>query len=388
MIALKLLPIVQLILLFTDLTTCYPSSFYNSRRLSRAAYRPTYDPYEYYYYTRSQRYPYSYYPTYTQMYPEEYYYNQDAYHMYYANPRTSKYDYYKSALPYYYQDMPLSRNKYNNYYNYQDMSPEDQERLLQELEREEREKSQPIGHEIRYENDEDPVGSIDETNAAFLNNLMMQQMYQDSMKDGSPQSYPYYDQYREYPAEAQSSKVMPRWDDVAYDKPLNLEDEEVEELKALPKKPKNRKNKQRKQRKQQETVRFFENESPVKRSDSDVTVFSDRKPIVKANLPTDSYPIEGSRRDARGQKEEVLMRPATPVRHPFSDSVIQMMQHQEEKKRTPSVYDTIKYMLDMEKKYEEEQKQGKSDLRPSLKKRIVSSEDTLTKQLSVLKKAQ
>ncbi|CAG9762498.1 unnamed protein product [Ceutorhynchus assimilis] len=391
MIALKLIPIAQILLiLFTDLTLCYPSSFYNSKRLSHSIHRPSYDPYEYY--ARSQRYPYSYYPSYTQLYPDDYYYNQDSYPMYYLSPRPASYDY----LPYYYQDVPGAKNtKYNNnnnnnnYYNYADLSTEEQERLLQEIEREQRERAQPIGHEIRYENDynSDADASVDETNAAFLNNLMMQQMYQDSVinKDritSAPSrlsdQYPYAD----------FTADMPYWEDVPYDHPVNVDiDEDVKELEELPKKQKQRKNRQRKQRKQK--IENISNENPSKRSQDDAVVYTDRKPIVK-DVPTVS--ADTSIREARGQKEEVLMRPATPVRHPFSSSVLDMLsqqQKQEEKKRsTPSVYETIKHMLEMEKKYEESQTEPKSEIRPSMKKRIVSSEDSLTKQLSVLKKAQ
>ncbi|KAK9747182.1 hypothetical protein QE152_g5551 [Popillia japonica] len=92
-----------------------------------------------------------------------------------------------------------------------------------------------------------------------------------------------------------------------------------------------------------------------------------------------------TRKEARGQKEEVLLRPAVPARHGFSNQMLSMMtKNGEERKRTPSVYDTIKHMLDMEKSLENKYE----NIKPVMRKRIVSSEDSLTQQLSVLKKAQ
>lgn len=322
--ALKVLPIAQLLLiLFTDLVLCYPSTYYSSKRY-RQAHRPAaYDPYDYY--SRSQRYPLGYYPSYSQLHPDEYYYSQDGYSpIYYVAPRGASYDYYQSALPYYYSPkVPATRTKYN-YYNYADQAVEDPEKLLQDYAREQRESSQPIGHEIRYETDYSPDddSSLDETSAAFVNNLMMQQMYQNAQQQPPRDSYDY----------------SSGWNDMPYDRAVELEDQEVEELKELPKKQKERKTRQRKQRKQR-----INNDTPTKRSES--MVYTDRKPVVKEEE-------EEPRRDTRGQKEEVLMRPATPVRHPFSNSVLDMMNRQEERKRSPSVYEQIKQMLEMDKNEE------------------------------------
>jgi hypothetical protein len=56
-----------------------------------------------------------------------------------------------------------------------------------------------------------------------------------------------------------------------------------------------------------------------------------------------------------GQKEVVLPRPATPVRKPFSDSVMKMMKVNEKADakpvktdKTPPIYKTIKEIIDME----------------------------------------
>ncbi|XP_030751518.1 uncharacterized protein LOC115879029 [Sitophilus oryzae] len=388
MIALKDLPIMQILLIFLiDLVTSYPSNIYGTKRYGR--YRSTVDPIDPYEttYVRTQRYPYTYYPNYAQAYPDDYYYTPDAYPIYYIYPRTSNYDLYQAGLPYYYQEMQPARSKYD-YYNYVDPTINDQERIVQDMEREQRERSQPIGHEIRYENDYNLEGdsNVDETNAAFLNNLMMQQMFQGTDKP-SKEKGPYYDQYPYDYAVDETSDVITipsKWDDVPYDRPVNVEDEDVKELKELPKKQKQRKNRDRKQRRQ----RVKPNNGLVKRSQDDVVVYTDRKPVIKDVLITEP-PVpstEGPRRDVRGQKEEVLMRPATPVRHPFSESVLGMINQQEERKRSPSVYDTIRKMLEMEKKYEDEHPD--EELQEPMKKRIVSSEDSLTRQLSVLKKAQ
>lgn len=279
------------------------------------------------------------------MYPDDYYYNlQDSYPLYYISPRSSnKYDLYQSTLPYY-QDVPVTRSKY-----YADTSYDDPEKFLQDIEREQRERSQPIGHEIRYEDayNTDSDGTLDETSAAFLNNLMMQQMYQDNLRGKNSPSQ-YYEQ-SDYPntdfSNPDSEDIqVNKWNDVPYDRPVHFDDEEVKELKELPKKQKEgRKNRQRKQRK------LKNNE---KRSE-DVVVFTDRKPVVKDVVESStSLPIDETRRNTRGQKEEVMMRPATPVRHPFSESILNMLNQQEERKRSPSVYDKIRHILEMEKNEE------------------------------------
>ncbi|XP_066245191.1 uncharacterized protein [Euwallacea similis] len=367
MIALKFIPIAQLLLIFFTYTVLsYPtSSYYNTKHFRQSSHRPVYDPYEYY--SRSQRYPYGYYPAYSQIYPDEYYYNLDP--LYYISPRVSKYDFYQTGLPYYQE--PIARGKY-----YGEGSVEDSDKLWQDLEREQRERAQPIGHEIRYDTDySEDEGSVDETNAAFLNNLMLQQLYLENAKDKLPASY--YDQYSDYnPDEVE----LNRWNDVPYDHTINVDDEEVKELKELPKKQKERKNRQRKQRK-------VKSNNEKRNDGEDVVVFTDRKPVIKDPAPSAAPDLltDGSRRNIRGQKEEVMMRPATPVRHPFSDSVLDMLSQQDERKRSPSVYDKIRHLLEMEKNAED-QTEPKPEMKPSMRKRIVSSEDSLTRQLTVLKK--
>ncbi|XP_076273061.1 uncharacterized protein LOC143204416 [Rhynchophorus ferrugineus] len=382
MIALKALLFV---VFGSNLISCYPNTIYGTKRYGRSTYGSSFDPYESY--VRSQRYPYGYYPSYVQYYPEEYYYNQDTYPMYYVSPRTSN-DIYQTNLPYYYADIQPSRSKYD-YYNYMDPTVNDQNRLVQDYEREQRERSQPIGHEIQYENDlnSDADVSIDDTNAAFLNNLISDQLYQRSYQPYNSKNTYYEQDPYDYTADEADAITFPsKWDDIPYDPPINVEDEDVKELKELPKKQKQRK--ARKQRKQRQNK--YVKEADISKRSDDIVVYTDRKPVVKDVIITEAptTTTESPRRNSRGQKEEVLMRPATPVRHPFSESILDMFSQQEERKRSPSVYDTIRHMLEMEKKYDEIRPTRSEDIGEAKKKRIISSEDSLTKQLSVLKKAQ
>lgn len=292
----------------------------------------------------AQRYPVNYYKVYpySDNYPSDYYYPQDSYPMYYP-PRTSKYEVYQAVLPYYYQE-PYTRPSYN--YGYEDPLIDLQDEV-QEAEREEREEAQPIGHESFYENDDessDRDGSYADINAAFLQNLILSQMYQDSL-DNQKQSYDGYNDYDE--SYGRSDEVKPKTTYPA-------EDENVRELKQLPKQGKNRqlrKQKQRKQNQQKQQKEEKRSSDYLPDSYQGTMVYADRKPIMK--LEPSSSTTEIPKNEVKGQKEEFQMRPATPVRHPFASPVLAMMTNTEkEKKRTPSVYDTIKHMLDMEKSLE------------------------------------
>ncbi|XP_060531784.1 uncharacterized protein LOC132705303 [Cylas formicarius] len=396
MMALQLLPVLQVIvILFTQGALTYPNpAVYGTKRYGRsAAHRVSYDPYDSYN-LRGQPYPMSYYgfyPAYAQGYPD-YYYPQDSYPLYY--PRTSKYEVYQAVLPYYYKETPMNGRKLDYYNNYGDSGVDLQERLLQDIEREQRERSQPIGHEIRYENDyNNDDQNIEDINEAFVQNLVASQMYDDTSNVRN-----YYDPYSfDYDdALNLNSNDYLKWDDAPYDRPVSKEDEDVKELKDLTKQRKNKKHKQRQTKdNSDENIHWFQEsnfrnqyQNPTKRAQlQNAVVYTDRKPIVKV-VPTTEQSVATTgapKRDTRGQKEEVLMRPATPVRHPFSNSVLDMISKQDgERKRSPSVYDTIKHMLEVEKSYEENQ--PKEEIRPTMRKRIISSEDSLTKQLTLLKK--
>ncbi|KAL1490019.1 hypothetical protein ABEB36_013931 [Hypothenemus hampei] len=378
MIALKIFPIVHVILILcTDLIYSYPNYYYSNAKRYRQLSR--YDPYDSYY-SRNQRYQTAPYDAQqqqqylSQIYPEDYYTftQQDAYPFYYyLLPRTSKFDQYYQ--PYYYQELPRM------YYNY--LNQEDPEKLLQDIEREQREKAQPIGHEIRYENDDVDNADVidDDTNAAFFNNLMLQQMYH--KKDKLVPPYDPYLMSDEYDLIEQNVNYPEKLTmDVPYDRPVHVEDEDVNELKALPKKQRTNKQqrKQRKQRKQQNEKKSNNND------DKSDMAFSDRKPT-----------LENPGRNTRGQKEEVMLRPATPIRHPFSDTILERLNQQNEelqqqqRKRSPSVYEKIKQMLEMEKNEQNFQSHVDNvNVKPTMKKRIVTNEDSLIRQLTVLKKSQ
>ncbi|XP_063906755.1 uncharacterized protein LOC135125243 isoform X1 [Zophobas morio] len=370
MMALQMLLILEVIVILFSPSTAYP--VYGTKRYGRSSIQrvSSWAPYQM---VRTQRYPINYYELYPySQYPEDYY-PQETYPVYYPPARTSKYEVYQAVLPYYYGDRYLTRPNYGYYDS--DPAVDLQEEMMQEAEREEREEAQPIGHELLYENEDQTEDNLDDVNAAFLQNLIMSQMYKEALDNQKD----YYDDY--YPED------YSRWDDIPKQKShYNQEDEDVRELKQLVKsksKPKmddihwfqrsnfrNQKEKQSKNSHEEKRDKTF-----------------DRKVLVK--LTTTPAPVSTSlapKRDARGQKEEVLMRPATPVRHPFSSPVLEMMSKDEERKRAPSVYDTIKHMLDMEKSLEN--KYGVDEIRPHMKKRIISSEESLTRQLSVLKKAQ
>ncbi|XP_008192531.2 uncharacterized protein LOC103312793 isoform X1 [Tribolium castaneum] len=372
MMALQMLLLLEVIVILFSPSLSYP--VYGTKRYGRSSGQrvSSWAPYQM---VRTQRYPVNYYELYpySQGYPDDYY-PQETYPVYYPPARTSKYEVYQAVLPYYYGDHIMTRPNYGYY----DTDPLDiQEEMMQEAEREEREEAQPIGHELLYENEDPNEENLDDVNAAFLQNLIMSQMYKEALDNQKD----YYDDY--YPNEEYG-----KWEDIPKQKSrYSQEDEDVRELKQLVK-SKNKPNLNeihwfqhgnfRKQKEQQSKNSFTEKRDKT----------FDRKPVNKLTTTTPPPPATSlePKRDARGQKEEVLMRPATPVRHPFSSPVLEMMSKDDERKRTPSVYDTIKHMLDMEKSLEN--KYGADEIRPHMKKRIIASEESLTHQLSVLKKGQ
>ncbi|VEN63052.1 unnamed protein product [Callosobruchus maculatus] len=385
----------------------YPSAIYGTNRYGhtprrlRAYEAPAYPSYQAP--VVAPRYPLSYYKvypysdTYTQQ-DDSYYYPQEtaSYPLYY--PRTSKYEVYQAVLPYY-TDTP-----YGTTYDY-DPAAELQDEI-QEAEREEREEAQPIGHESFYENDNDnSQDNYADVNAAFLQNLILSQMYQDSLAKDKGQAF---NGYSDYEDTYNQVNEKPSYFEPSSTTTGPSDDEDVKELKQLPKQHKNRQlRKQGKagndlhwsQKQGKSNRRKQKEQQPDKRSSNDLdyfqvpysesVVFTDRKAAIKmppAVAVGGSSTPEPLVQELHGQKEEFQMRPATPVRHPFAAPVLTMLSNRgEAKRRAPSVYDTIKHMLDMEKSLENNKN---SELRPSMKKRIITSEDNLTRQLTVLKKAQ
>lgn len=375
--ALQILPILQVIVILCAQST-YSYPIYGTKRYGRsaAAHRAVsggWNPYQQM--VRTQRYPVSYYELYpyTQSYADDYYYPQETYPMYYP-ARTSKYEVYQAVLPYYYGDRPSTKPGYG-YYGYNDNDPSDlQDEILQEAEREQREDSQPIGQEMLYENEDvNTKDTLDEVNAAFLQNLIMSQVYKDAVNTQKD----YYDTnpYGEY---YQNDDGYGRWEETSVEPKPNYrqEDEDVRELKQLAKPKLNKQD--------MDNIHWFQNRNYRNQGSKRSTLakspsafkkeefsehgptmygtheiaFSDRKASAKLSSSTTSTTAAPVTEEipktvvAGGQKEEVLARPATPVRHPFSAPVLDMMKSEEEQKRTPSVYDTIKHMLDMEKNLE------------------------------------
>lgn len=94
-----------------------------------------------------------------------------------------------------------------------------------------------------------------------------------------------------------------------------------------------------------------------------------------------------SKINGAGQKEVVLPRPATPVRKPFSDSVMAAAingNQQPSAKSTPPIYRTIKQIIDMEQNLSH---LSNNELPTSkIRKRFVTNEEALVQQLNGLKR--
>lgn len=372
--ALQILPILQVIVILCA-QSIYSYPVYGTKRYGRSTnvHRvSSWNPYQQM--VRTQRYPVSYYELYpyTQSYSDDYYYPQETYPMYYP-ARTSKYEVYQAVLPYYYGDRPATRPGYG-YYGYGDTDPtlDIQDELLQEAEREQREDSQPIGQEMLYENEgSNSKDNLDEVNAAFLQNLIMSQMYKDAVDN--QKDYYETNPYGEY---YQADDGYGKWEDTVTEPKQNYqqEDEDVRELKQLAKPKLNKQDTddihwfQNRNYRNQGNKRAVDIQTPFKKEEfsehgpsvygTEEITFTDRKAAAKSSSSTTSTTVAPvtqaiPKSVGNGQKEEVLARPATPVRHPFSAPVLDMMtKDDEEHKRTPSVYDTIKHMLDMEKNME------------------------------------
>lgn len=373
--ALKLLPILQVIVIL-GLPQIFAYPVYGTKRYGRgsSSNRPVSAgwpmPVNYQQLPRSQRYPVNYYEMYPygQNYPDDYYYPQDSlsYPVYYP-ARTSKYEVYQAVLPYYYTETPVPRLRYG-YYGYggsKDPLVDLEEEVLEE-EREEREEAQPVGHEMYYENQDQDSGkddSFDDVNAAFLQNLIMTEMYKNAVNKQNQNLYKGYGPELDLSTEDSYGK----WEDYPAEPHPKYyqEDEDVRELKQLssaryqkekPAKPSTEDrlnlfqpaNDRKQNKKTMNKNDYYWNNSENKRGLAPKRSLA-QKQVVAATTASTSAPSTTTapvKVDTRGQKEEVLMRPATPVRHPFSDL---NMLIEGERKRTPSVYDTIKHMLEMEK---------------------------------------
>lgn len=305
---------------------------------------------------------------------DDYYYQDPMTYPLYYPPLGRTADMYQPIFPYSYYYGP-------SYYDGTDPMEDIQDEMLQqEQEREQREEALPIGQETWFETDQHD-DSIDDVNAAFMKNLML---YNNAM------STPMYDQQSIDPYN-QNYDDLSGWNPEEMDE----EDEDVQELKNLNenlKKIGNTKEERmqmfQKVNRNPKITRYQPNGSDNwmkygnKRGNKpedflknvkyqyaqQVVPITSRKP--QGGVPSggsttstespfsvtpDSVNVVTAGRDARGgQKEVVMMRPATPVRRPFSEPVMKLLEKQggPERKRTPSVYDTIKHMLEMEKSLE------------------------------------
>lgn len=401
---LQMLFILQIVVILVTTSGAYPvfgTKRYNGRSTAVRRENNNYSwnglvqPYQQF--VRTQRFPINYYEMYPydRDYQDEYYYPQEAisYPVYIPPPRTSKYEVYQAVLPYYYREQPYAQQDYG-YYRYDknaDPVTSLEEEMLQETQREEREDAQPIGQEVLYENDNND-DNLDDVNAAFLHNLIMSQMY----KDATNKQKEYYDQYPTTDYYFDDDNYA-KWDDGFLDPKSYQDDEDVRELKQLAK-PQNHdkynlngrptteerahtfrknysknSNKNKKPKISKDNIYYAENkrnaltnDNTEKSREPGLSVlgvhnvpFLNRKSVLVPNSDSISTTIGpksttdySPKRNTRGQKEEVLMRPATPVRHSISTPVLTVMKDQPERKREPSVYDTIKHMLDIEKSLE------------------------------------
>lgn len=348
----KLLPLIQVIfILWSYKASAYP--VYGTKRYGRSSVGGWGVPLSY---QQLLGYPVNYNDLYqyNQNYPDDYYYPQDSlsYPVYYPPARTSKYEVYQAVLPYYYSEssMPRPRYAYYGYGGNKDPLVDLEEEVLEE-ERVEREESQPIGQETYYENDSTSSEDVEDVNAAFLQNLIMSEMYKNALDKHRKlysDSDDSYGKWEEFPIEPKQDYYQ--------------EDDDVKELKQLtkarPQKPTAEERLRSFQGKNQNKKTSNKNKNMWNNWENKRALFQsnlgERKTLLKIEstpLPTTLEPSTTTtpKRDVRGQKEEVLMRPATPVRHPFSEfNLISDGQ----RKRTPSVYDTIKHLLDMERNLE------------------------------------
>lgn len=356
--ALQILPILPIfIILCSQYASTYPvygTKRYGRSSMHRISSSPNWKPYQQM--VRTQRYPVSYYelyPSYSQNYPDDYYYPQESYPLYYP-AHTSKYEVYQAVLPYYYGERPISRTNYG-YYGYGVNEPTDfQDEIMQAAAREEREESQPIGQEMLYENENSNTNdNLDDVNAAFLQNLIMSQMYKDAI-DNQKDYYEPNTRSDYYPTD----DVYGKWETepVEPKQSYRQEDEDVRELKQLARSKDNKED--------TESIHWFQNRKfknqdnenwEAKRASVEINSLKEQALHSVSTSSTTAAPktTQQPKIQLSGQKEEVLARPATPVRHPFSAPILDMMnKNKEDRKRTPSVYDTIKHMLDMEKNIE------------------------------------
>ncbi|XP_014262419.1 uncharacterized protein LOC106674296 [Cimex lectularius] len=177
-----------------------------------------------------------------------------------------------------------------------------------------------------------------EANAMFLQNLIMAQMLKDSTNKGMryPLAYHGKDDYD---------------DGFVYGEPIRevptKEDKDVKELKSL--------------------IGGKERRLGMENRKSKM----ENRWVDKRSNPMTTVAPETTTKRNKGQDEVVMLRPATPARHPSS---------YQQRAYKPSVYDAIKKLLIEQKNDDKRQSQPQ-------KRSYVLSEDALVEQLGNLKKA-
>lgn len=315
---------------------------------------------------------------YAQTYPEDLYYQPEPiiHYPYYPVTRPfTKSDVYQTLYPYYYNER---LSPYDFYGNEDSFAPADE---MPEHSDRGRTEALPVGQETWFEGESAPrwQNDYDDVNAAFLQNLIM---YNDAVNQNEQTELSKeHDKQQDESDDYDDRRVAEYYGERDT---RDYENEDVRQLKALAGKPlyhvsktsgyskTNNDNTYRPQQWRYETVTpatvrreeehdHYDDDYPndeawinwaSKRTDK-----SSKQKVLRSTLAPPTSTIATSTKSpmfmtVSGQKEEVLLRPATPVRHPFPEPILQMLAaNSAQKKRTPSVYDTIKQLLSMEESY-------------------------------------
>lgn len=353
---------------------------YGTTRYGRPAAAPAPSPL---YYRPARPYPY------TDTYADELYYQPMPVVHYPYYPVSSPYneaDMYRTAYPYYYTPYGYYGNE-ETYNPAEETIHEDPTRVGGA-----RADALPVGQETWFEGDSTPSWrtDYDDVNAAFLQNLIMSQMYDEALDKSSIESDEKQNQNSLHESDEYDEHRVPEY--YGDRNTRDFEDEDVRELKALAGKPLYHVPKTSvyaatgsvhtgdpTRRAQPSWYQDSEDSTPKTLRRDEEPQFSDdyqndegwinwgskRSPKIskvetikrimtpKPTLFTTTTTPAPATKGRGGQKEEVLLRPATPARHPFPEPVMHLLAANmpNHNKRSPSVYDTIKRLLTMEESF-------------------------------------